>query len=193
MTTIVKDIIRNTFQDQYSYHINLQPTTDNQKLYEKSIKKHYKNSKNDSGFDLYVPNDIIIPSNKIRLIDMGVKCSVYKYKPHNSLITMSESHLGKIRKEERLSNPSPYYLYPRSSVSKRGIILANSVGIIDCGYRGNLMAAFYNINDEPILIKKGDRIVQICMPDLSYNFDVQIVKLLDKTERGEGGLGSTGK
>ena len=40
------------------------------------------------------------------------------------------------------------------SVSKRGIILANSVGIIDSGYRGPLMAAFYNTKKEPVEIKE---------------------------------------
>ena len=88
---------------------------------------------------------------------------------------------------------SPYYLYARSSVSKRGIILVNSVGIIDSGYRGPLMAAFYNTKKEPVTIESGDRIVQICMPDLSYNFNVTLVDSLDETERGEGGLGSTGE
>jgi dUTP pyrophosphatase len=84
-------------------------------------------------------------------------------------------------------------LYARSSVSKLGIILANSVGIIDSGYRGSLMAAFYNTSEEPVKIMEGDRIVQICMPDLSYNFTINCVNDLDKTERGECGLGSTGK
>ena len=113
----------------------------------------------------YHPN-----SNEVELINMGVKCAVTKN-----------------------TEPSPYYLYARSSVSKRGIILANSVGIIDSGYRGFLMAAFYNTKKEPVTIESGDRIVQICMPDLSYDFNVQLVESLDHTERGEGGLGSTGK
>ena len=55
------------------------------------------------------------------------------------------------------------------------------------------MAAFYNTKKEPVEIKAGDRIIQICMPDLSYDFDVRLVDSLDETERGEGGLGSTGK
>ena len=86
---------------------------------------------------------------------------------------------------------SPYYLYPRSSVSKRGIILANSVGIIDCGYRGQLVAYFYNTTMETVVIEKGERVTQICLPDLSYNFEIKLVNSLTKTERGEGGLGST--
>ena len=150
------------------YSINLQLLENNKNLYINSIERG--NSKNDSGFDLYVPNTIVIPPGEIKLINMGVKCAVTKN-----------------------TEPSPYYLYARSSVSKRGIILVNSVGIIDSGYRGPLMAAFYNTKKEPVTIESGDRIVQICMPDLSYNFNVELVECLDDTERGEGGLGSTGK
>tara|TARA_B100001063_G_C16776004_1_gene565399 strand:- start:4164 stop:4676 length:513 start_codon:yes stop_codon:yes gene_type:complete len=145
------------------------------KLYTEKIvdmkQKHLTATHIDSGFDLFVPSTTIIPSGKIALIDMKVKCAVYQ-----------GSQL----------KPSPYYLYPRSSVSKRGIMLANSVGIIDSGYRGNLMAAFYNTNNQPITIQAGDRIVQICMPALSTSYSYHLVQELEKTERGEGGLGSTG-
>ena len=72
-------------------------------------------------------------------------------------------------------------------------MLVNSVGIIDSGYRGNLMAAFYNTKKESVIINEGDRLVQICLPALSPEFEVQLVDKLDKTTRGEGGLGSTGK
>lgn len=160
----------------HSYSIKLKvgnkPGPEQLNPYRDAIRKleNPDNKKNDSGFDLYVPETVVIPPGEIKLINMCVKCAVTKNK-----------------------KPSPYYLYARSSVSKRGIILANSVGIIDSGYRGFLMAAFYNTKKEPVTIESGDRIVQICMPDLSYDFNVQIVESLDHTERGEGGLGSTGK
>ena len=162
------------------YIINLQLLDNNKELYDNSIRKG--NSKKDSGFDLYVPQTVTIEPGEIKLINMGVKCAVKKFtkKEEKSQITLD-------------SIPSPYYLYARSSVSKRGIILVNSVGIIDSGYRGPLMAAFYNTKKESVTIESGDRIVQICMPDLSYDFNVELVESLDHTERGEGGLGSTGK
>ena len=129
------------------------------------------NPKNDSGFDLFVPNDITLPPGEVTLIDMNVRCAVYKN--------------GK---------PCPYYLYARSSTPiKYGLILGNSVGIIDCGYRGNLMASFYNFKTVPVKIVQGTRLVQICLPNLSYDFNVQLVDSLDETKRGEGGFGSTGK
>ena len=168
-----------THKQTTSYSINLQILEGNRELYNKAIIKG--NSKKDSGFDLYVPTTTVIPPGGIKLINMGVKCAVSKKEWNHtySLWTVPVS--------------SPYYMYARSSVSKRGIILANSVGIIDSGYRGPLMAAFYNTSTEPVEIAAGERIVQICMPDLSYNFTVNCVDDLDETERGEGGLGSTGK
>lgn len=140
-----------------------------QPLYEAQIKKG--NSKKDSGIDLFCPKTVQIPSGEIKLIDMEVKCAVYKN-----------------------GEPCPYYMYSRSSTPiKYGLILGNSVGIIDCGYRGHLMASFYNTKKETVTISQGTRLVQICMPNLSYDFNVELVNSLDKTERGEGGFGSTGK
>lgn len=167
-----------------TYLVQLQLLQDNNELYTKSINKG--NAKNDSGFDLFVPDDVTIQPGEIKLINMGVKCAVQKISTKLAITNNKTKNVTQ-------SKPSPYYLYPRSSVSKRGIILANSVGIIDCGYRGPLMAAFYNTKKEPVTIEKGDRIVQICMPDLSYEFSINLVKSLDNTERGEGGFGSTGK
>jgi len=85
--------------------------------------------------------------------------------------------------------PSAFYLYPRSSISKTELRLANSVGIIDRGYRGNLCAMF-DVKT-PFVAMKGQRFVQICEPSLEP-FKVVIVDELDSTKRGEGGFGSTG-
>ena len=151
------------------------------RLYQDASKKllsdNYRENKHkDSGFDLYVPEDVTIKPGEIEIIDMEVKCAAYR-------------HTGELWRVV----PSPYYLYARSSVSKRGIMLVNSVGVIDSGYRGNLMAAFYNTKKEAVTINAGDRIVQICLPNLATNFVVECVDKLEETERGEGGLGSTGK
>jgi dUTPase len=99
-----------------------------------------------------------------------------------------------------------FYLYPRSSLSKTKLRLANSVGIIDSGYRGNLIGMFdvVNMDDEVIqnknrdydyCAKVNDRLVQICGPGLVPIY-VEMVNSLDElgseTERGSGGFGSTG-
>ena len=87
-----------------------------------------------------------------------------------------------------------YYMYPRSSISKTPLILANHVGIIDSGYRGNLIGAFRNLSDYNYVVEKNTRLLQICHPSLSPF----IVELVDESDlsgskRGEGGFGSTGK
>jgi dUTPase len=108
-----------------------------------------------------------------------------------------------------LPTPKPcgFYLYPRSSITKTRMRLANSVGIIDAGYRGDLIAAvdtigifgstdIWHIWKETLSpIQKYDRYFQVCAPDLSP-FLVHIVEteqeLSPPTERGSGGFGSTG-
>ena len=112
------------FTENFDYSINLQLSTGNKVLYDKSIDKLKANTTEtpDSGFDLFVPETVTIQPGEIKLIDMGVKCSVYKNIHNHNIIT---------GKKMTKPIPSPYYLYARSSVSKRGIILANSVGIID--------------------------------------------------------------
>ena len=70
--------------------------------------------------------------------------------------------------------------------------MTNSVGIIDSGYRGNLMSIFDASDD--VNLKKGNRLTQICSPLLDP-FCVVVVDSMDElgqTQRGEGGFGSTG-
>ena len=88
--------------------------------------------------------------------------------------------------------PTAFYMYPRSSISKTPFRLANNVGIIDCGYRGNLGAYFDCFSNSTEKITKGSRLLQICSPNL-LPFRVVLVNSLDETIRGAGGFGSTGK
>ena len=90
----------------------------------------------------------------------------------------------------------PYYLYPRSSISKTPLLCANSVGIIDRDYRGNIMGKVRYLPfdleaKDPYLVDKGTRLFQICSPDL-HPIKVKLVDQLTETSRGEGGFGSTG-
>ena len=82
-----------------------------------------------------------------------------------------------------------YWLTPRSSISKSGYRLANSMGLIDSGYRGVIMAALDG-DGEPL----PDRIVQLASPSLLPWGRVVVVDKLPSasTIRGEGGFGSTG-
>lgn len=101
--------------------------------------------------------------------------------------------------------PAGYHteLFPRSSVSKYDLILANSIGLVDNGYRGELRFRFKYIprfvveegalqQQPPILYKKGDKIGQIVVRQ-TVHLDVKEVQELSDTSRGTGGFGSTGK
>jgi dUTP pyrophosphatase len=87
-------------------------------------------------------------------------------------------------------------LVPRSSLSKEGIMMTNSVGVIDADYRGPIMASLTSTRNCGSTIHKGDRIVQllivpIAVPELEV-FEGTDEEWVD-TARGLGGFGSTGK
>ena len=84
-------------------------------------------------------------------------------------------------------------VFPRSSIRKYELILSNSVGVIDSGYRGEIQATFKKENGlDSIAYKVGDRICQIMIiPHPTTEFEE--VNELNNTERGAGGFGSTGK
>ena len=75
--------------------------------------------------------------------------------------------------------------------SKTPLRLSNSVGIIDAGYDGNIMAIVDNVSDKRLCSYKGDRLFQLCSPDLSPT-TYEMSDNLSDTSRGLGGLGSTG-
>jgi dUTP pyrophosphatase len=84
-------------------------------------------------------------------------------------------------------------IVPRSSTGfKTPLRLANSVGIIDSDYRGELGLIFTNTNKESFQIKKGDRLAQGFLSPI-INIEIQEAQELSQTDRGSGGIGSTGK
>jgi len=87
-----------------------------------------------------------------------------------------------------------FWLLPRSSISKTPLRLANSVGLIDAGYRGKIMAPVDNIVIGNCKITLGQRIFQLASPDLLPWDEVRIVSEIPggATLRGAGGFGSTG-
>jgi dUTP pyrophosphatase len=138
----------------------------------------------DAGFDLFAPNDLSANPNELIKINHQIQTSMSVIDPKYNLGKNIHNSIG---------NPVGYYLYPRSSTgTKTPLRLANSVGIIDSGYRGNIIAAFDNKSEHQFNIEKGQRLVQICPPNLEYPLWVELVDQLDNTERGAGGFGSTG-
>lgn len=125
----------------------------------------------DAGFDLRAIKDYVIEPGETVLVDTGVSVAVPR------------SQVG--------------LLFQRSSMVKVGLQLANCVGVIDSGYRGNLMVAIRNTNGEShCSILKGDRVAQLVivpfwMTDAAW-FNGDETEWRDTT-RGLGGFGSSGK
>ena len=92
--------------------------------------------------------------------------------------------------------PSPDYValvFARSGLAiKKGVTLANCVGVVDSDYRGELKVGLINQSDEPYTVEKGERIAQLAVMPV-YLPVVEEADDLDETERGQGGFGSTGK
>lgn len=84
-----------------------------------------------------------------------------------------------------------YMLVPRSSISKTSIRLANSIGIIDKNYRGDVMVVVDNVSNTDVLLQEGCCYFQIVAFD-GVLPKFQISEVDTDTSRGEGGFGSTG-
>lgn len=84
-------------------------------------------------------------------------------------------------------------VFPRSSIRKTDLVLSNSVGVIDSGYRGELMAVFKKlagtVSTKYYVGERAAQLVIIPYPKIEF----EEVKELSDTERGAGGFGSTGK
>ena len=81
---------------------------------------------------------------------------------------------------------------PRSGLAvKHGITVLNSPGTIDADYRGELKILLVNLSDTPFVIEPGERIAQLVVAKHEH-VEWSEVEVLDETERGEGGFGSTG-
>lgn len=91
-----------------------------------------------------------------------------------------------------LKTDSHFMLMPRSSIYKSGLIMANSVGVIDKSYRGELKAPVWSFTANST-VEKGDRLFQIVAPDMGWIRHIRMVDAMPTTDRGAGGFGSTGK
>jgi len=137
----------------------------------------------DAGFDL--PSREAVsgsPGNPLQVtIDFGVRCS--------ATMVCDAGHRYN----------TGYYLYPRSSLAKTSLRLANSTGIIDAGYRGNILGKFDIVStSKPAKRQAGQQVcryAQLCAPGLVPIY-AELVSaesdLGETTERGRGGFGSTG-
>lgn len=173
------------------------------KILNDDVREWYENHAHhhpgDSGFDLYCPKEIVVDAMETEKIRFGIAIECFS----------SDD-------EER---PVSCWLVPRSSISKTPLRMSNSMGLIDSGYRGELMAYVDNfskvgyevserpefLSDEvdyspyltdterstPYTIQPKQRLFQLASPTLDP-ITFEIVDELSDTSRGEGGFGSTG-
>ena len=139
---------------------------------DKNINLPIRKTKYSAGYDIEAAEDVIIPSFKKGTNPTLVKTGLKAYMQDDEMLLLYN----------RSSNPK-----------KKGLILANSVGVVDKDYYGNvdndghIMFAFYNIKDEDVKIKKGDAIGQAI-------FQKYLITDDDSAEgEREGGFGSTNK
>ena len=120
----------------------------------------------DAGLDLFIIENQIINPGETSMIKLGISCENMDQKP--------------------------YLLMPRSSISKTPLRLCNAIGLIDAGYRGDIMAAVDNIKQKSYQVEKGQRLFQLVSMDGGPIY-FELVDVLSSSKRGEGGFGSTGK
>ncbi len=146
------------------------------------IKLPERSTKNSAGYDFFAIEDTVIPSYYGQLLEKVV--SKEPIKP-----TLVKTGIKAYMEEDEVLS-----IYNRSSnPGKKGLILANSVGIIDSDYYsnpdndGHIMFAFYNFMPFAITIKKGDKIGQ--------GIFTKFLKADNDNAQGDrtGGFGSTGK
>jgi dUTP pyrophosphatase len=121
----------------------------------------------DAGLDLSSAVDVTVEPGRRAMIPTGVA------------VAIPEGHAGLV--------------LPRSGLaSKQGLTLANSPGLIDAGYRGEVTCAVVNLDPgEPVTIRRGDRIAQLVVVEVPAMEPVWVDEL-SASERGPGGFGSSG-
>ena len=115
-----------------------------------------------AGMDLRIDRDVVLHKGQVEVVGTGIKVAI----------------------------PEGFFMLilPRSSTKVR---LFNTAGVIDSDYRGEIKLKLQGLSDEPVLLNRGDRVVQaILLPVVSTK--TIFVNELDETNRGENGFGSTG-
>lgn len=120
-----------------------------------------------AGIDLRVTQDTKLLPGETKMANSGLA------------VALPDGHVG--------------YVMPRSGMGhKRGLVLGNTVGVIDPDYRGEIKMSLWNRSNEVIFLDAGDRVAQLVVQPISL-VDIELVDDIGDTERGSGGFGSTGK
>lgn len=180
------------------YRLEILPLADAKDLYKSELER----SDDNAGFDMFVAEDCETKAGTVSLVNLGCKARMVKCFP------------------DEMEQDVPFWLAPRSSIWKSGVVQANSIGVIDKSYRGTLMGAvlpiykpsgyWSNMSGTPSsgsyvwmncdakdtgnpILERGQRLFQIVAPDMGHIKEVRIVESLPETKRGEGGFGSSGR
>lgn len=140
----------------------------------------------DAAYDLCAMEDVTLRPGEWKMVGSGIACAI------------PEGYCGMV--------------YPRSGMGCKGLVLKNTVGIIDSHYRGEIKLTLFNNNpthvwadfggpaknegwmpntSDIINVHKGDRVAQLCI-ELVPDTELVEVEELDDTDRGQGSFGSTG-
>ena len=109
----------------------------------------------------------------------------------SSIIVPANGRSFKVNLDYKGNQTRPYMLVPRSSLAKTTIRLANSIGIIDKNYRGDVCVCIDNLSDTEVLLQEGCCYFQIISFDGKLP-EFQIGNVSTDTTRGTDGFGSTG-
>ncbi|MCX6465925.1 MAG: dUTP diphosphatase [Pseudonocardiales bacterium] len=120
----------------------------------------------DAGVDLATTADVALAPGERALVGTGVA------------LALPEGHAG--------------FVHPRSGLAARlGLSIVNAPGTVDAGYRGEIRVCLVNLGQEPVLLRRGDRIAQLVVQRVEQVRFVE-VDALAPSERGAAGHGSTG-
>ncbi len=165
----------------FTYRLELLPTEQGARYYSSKV----FDSNENAGFDLFISKDYdgnkLLANSEPTLLDLGTSARMVR--------VYSDGF------EEEVH----YWLCPRSSIYKTGLVMANSQGVIDRSYRGTLKAPVWVVSRSAFLQTVGDatfegmRLFQIVAPDMGWIREVRVVGTLPSSSRGEGGFGSTGR
>jgi dUTP pyrophosphatase len=121
----------------------------------------------DAGLDLASNIDIVVNPGERALVPTGIA------------VAIPEGHAGLVLARSGLA-------------SRHGLTMANSPGLIDSGYRGEIVCAVINLDREtPVKVSRGDRIAQLVIVPIA-TVEPMLVDELPTSERGPAGFGSTG-
>lgn len=117
----------------------------------------------DAGYDLHAMNDAVVFGNDSETFNTGVH------------IAIPAGYVGMVKSKSGLN-------------VNHGI---TSEGVIDSGYTGSIRVKLYNHSEQPVYIKKGQKISQLVILPI-FTPELELVNSLEDTDRGNGGFGSTG-